>query len=48
MYYLQKFHTYEELKQAIEEYRNFYNMRRLQKNLKGLAPIEYRNQTFAA
>ena len=48
MYYLRKFHTYEELKQAIDEYMDFYNMRRLQKNLKGLTPIEYRNQTLAA
>lgn len=48
MYYLQKFHTYEELKRAIDEYIEFYNMRRLQKNLKGLTPKEYRNQTLAA
>lgn len=48
MYYLQKFHTYEELKQSIDEYIEFYNTRRLQKNLKGLAPIEYRNQTLIA
>ena len=48
MYYLKKFHTYEELKQAIDEYMDFYNTRRLQKNLKGLTPIEYRNQTFVA
>jgi transposase InsO family protein len=48
MYYLQKFHTYEELKVAIDEYIIFYNMRRLQKNLKGLTPIEYRNQTLVA
>lgn len=48
MYYLQKFHTYEELKQSIDEYMDFYNMRRLQKNLKGLTPIEYRNQTLVA
>jgi len=48
MYYLQKFHTYEELKQAIDEYMEFYNFRRLQKNLKGLTPIEYRNQTLIA
>ena len=32
MYYLHKFHTYEELKQAIGAYIEFYNMRRLQKN----------------
>lgn len=48
MYYLQKFHTYEELKQAIDEYIEFYNMKRLQKSLKGLTPIEYRNQTLVA
>jgi transposase InsO family protein len=48
MYYLQKYHTYEELKQAIDEYMEFYNMRRLQKKLKGLTPIEYRNQTLVA
>ncbi|WP_455577599.1 IS3 family transposase [Anaerosinus sp.] len=27
---------------------NFYNTKRLQKNLKGLTPIEYRNQTLVA
>lgn len=48
MYYLQKFYDYEELKQAIDEYMDFYNMRRLQKNLKCLTPIEYRNQTLVA
>jgi len=48
MYYLEKFHTYEELKKAVDEYMDFYNMRRLQKKLKGLTPIEYRNQTLAA
>jgi Transposase and inactivated derivatives len=48
MYYLQKYHTYEELKVAIDEYVIFYNTRRLQKNLKGLTPIEYRNQTLVA
>ena len=48
MFYLQKFHTYEQLKQSINEYIHFYNTRRLQKKLKGLAPIEYRNQTLAA
>lgn len=46
MYYLQKFHTFEDLKQAIDKYIDFYNMRRLQKRLKGLTPMEYRNQTL--
>ena len=30
MYYLQQFHTFEELKKAIDEYMDFYNTRRLQ------------------
>jgi transposase InsO family protein len=48
MYYLQKFHIYEELKQAIDKYIQFYNMRRLQKKLKSLTPIQYRNQALTA
>jgi putative transposase len=48
MYYLQKFHSYEELKQAVDKYIEFYNKRRLQKNLKGLTPIDYRNQALTA
>lgn len=48
MYYLHKFHNYEELKQAVDTYIDFYNKRRLQKSLKGLSPIEYRNQTLIA
>lgn len=48
MYYLRKFHTYDELKQAVDSYMEFYNERRLQKNLKCLTPIEYRNQALSA
>ena len=48
MYYLQQFHTFEELKKAIDEYMDFYNTRRLQAKLKGLAPLAYRNQTLVA
>ena len=48
MYYLQKFHTFEDMKQAVDEYIDFYNTKRLQKNLKGLTPFEYRNQTLVA
>ncbi|MGB5823608.1 MAG: IS3 family transposase [Proteocatella sp.] len=48
MYYLKKFNTYEQLKQAIDEYIEFYNMRRLQKSLKCLTPMEYRNQALVA
>ena len=32
MYYLQKFHTYEQLEKAIDEYIEFYNTKRIQKN----------------
>lgn len=48
MYYLQQFHTFEELQQAIDEYILFYNTRRLQPKLKGLAPHDFRNQILAA
>lgn len=48
MYYLRKFNTYEELNQAIDKYMEFYNTKRLQKKLKGMAPIEYRSHTLAA
>lgn len=42
MYYLHKFKDYESLKNAIENYINYYNTRRYQKRLKCMAPIEYR------
>lgn len=48
MYYLRKFDTYEELEQAINEYIEFYNTKRLQKKLKGMAPFEYRSHTLVA
>lgn len=48
MYYLSKFSTFEELEQAIDEYIKFYNTKRLQKKLKGMAPVEYRSHTLAA
>lgn len=48
MYYLKKFHTFDELKSAIDNYIDFYNNKRLQKKLKDLTPIEYREQTLAA
>ena len=46
MYYLRKFHNFNELKLEIDNYIEFYNNRRLQKKLKGLSPIEYRTQTL--
>lgn len=48
MYYLRKFHHFDELKSAIDKYIEFYNTKRLQEKLEGLTPIEYRNQTMAS
>jgi len=42
MYYLKKFNTFDELKQSITEYINYYNNQRYQKRLKCMTPIEYR------
>lgn len=41
-YYLHKYNTYEDLSNAIDEYVNFYNTKRLQKKLNSLSPMEYR------
>lgn len=43
-YYLHKFETYEELKNAIDAYIKFYNNERYQETLNGLSPIEFRSQ----
>lgn len=43
MYYLKNFHTYEELKQAVIEYIDYYNHSRYQKRLNCMTPLEYRN-----
>ena len=48
MFYLQKFRDFDHLKHAIDEYICFYNTKRLQEKLKGLTPVEYRNQTLVA
>lgn len=42
MYYLRKFHSFEELKKSIDSYINFYNKVRLQERFKDMAPIEVR------
>ncbi|AUD62717.1 transposase [Tenericutes bacterium MO-XQ] len=44
MYNLNKFYSIDQLKMAIEEYIIFYNNQRYQPVLKGLTPIQYRNQ----
>ncbi len=46
MYKLNKFYSIEQLKMAIEEYITFYNNHRYQPVLKGLTPMELRNQAL--
>ncbi|UWE80853.1 IS3 family transposase [Corynebacterium diphtheriae bv. gravis] len=47
MYYGASFTSVDELCQAIDEYILWYNTYRLQERFKGLAPMQYRNQTLA-
>lgn len=42
MYYLNKFYSYSELKEAIENYINFYNNERLQERFNDMTPMEVR------
>ena len=48
MYKLNKFYSIEQLKMAIEEYILFYNNHRYQPVLKGLTPMELRNQALTS
>lgn len=41
-YYLDTYHTFEELKKDIDDYIHFYNFERLQAKLNGLSPMEFR------
>ena len=43
MYYLKTFKTYDELVTAIKQYIEYYNMKRYQKRLGRVTPIEFRN-----
>ena len=43
LYYNRKFETKEELIEAMIEWIDYYNNERIQHNLKGKTPIEYRN-----
>ncbi|MHC9754755.1 IS3 family transposase [Corynebacterium diphtheriae] len=47
MYYGASFTSVDELCQAIDDYILWYNTTRLQERFKGLAPMQYRNQTLA-
>lgn len=43
MYHLRRFDDFETLKEAVEDYIEYYNTRRYQKGLMCMTPIEYRN-----
>jgi transposase InsO family protein len=48
MFYLNTFHSEQELRVAIDKYIDFYNNGRFQENLNGMTPAEFRNQALAA
>ena len=48
IYYGHVYHSYEELKAAIEEYIVYYNERRIKKSLGWISPVEYRRRHCAA
>ena len=48
MYYGNTFHSYAELKMAIENYIMYYNTKRIKERLNWLSPIDYRLATTAA
>ena len=45
MYYGEKIRTYEELKQDIESYIQYYNNKRIKQKLAGMSPVQYRLHT---
>ena len=46
MYHNEVFKTADELIENIKEYIDYYNTKRIKLKLKGLSPIEYRNQAL--
>ena len=48
MYHGEVFDTVAEFNQVIDEYIQWYNTERVQQRLKGLTPMQYRNQTLEA
>lgn len=45
MYYGEDLVSYDELKQKIEEYIDYYNNKRIKQKLAGLSPVQFRTQT---
>ena len=48
LYYGNTFHSYDELKMAIENYIMYYNTKRIKERLNWLSPVDYRLATTAA
>ncbi|MBS6124571.1 MAG: IS3 family transposase [Veillonella sp.] len=48
LYYGNTFHSYDELKEAIENYIMYYNTKRIKEKLNWLSPVDYRLATTAA
>lgn len=48
IYHDEVFDTVAKFNQAIDEYIQWYNTERIQQRLKGLTPMQYRNQTLEA
>ena len=42
LYYINKYKSVQQFNSAIEEYINYYNNDRIELNLKGMSPIQYR------
>ena len=47
MYYGQTYKSYEQLKQSIEIYIEYYNEKRIKEKLGYLSPVEYRRRNAA-
>lgn len=47
-FYLKKFDSVTELRQAVDRYIGYYNYERIKLKLKGLSPVEYRTRATAA
>lgn len=45
-FYGREFNTREEIVNAVRDYLDYYNHRRIQLKLKGLSPVQYRKQSF--
>ncbi|TCB49083.1 IS3 family transposase, partial [Acinetobacter terrestris] len=45
-FYGEEFKSVDELEQKVKEYIHYYNHERIKVKLKGLTPVEYRNQSL--